>query len=204
MRKRLAVFAEGGDFRKSVARTSEELFSRGGIESNSDLLAGSFVEFRISEIHRGMIAVHGDARPGNIHGRRIENDHGADGACCTEGFPALAGSLIVGGECGRDVRRRAREIDHNFPFEVEARELIEIFFGDFEAVADENKRSGGISGGSRSTETDESIISEGKRPGLAVADKGEGGFCLIHFKLCETDRLVKAVGARRLEGRVPE
>ena len=47
--------------------------------------------------------------------------------------------------------RRAGEVDDDFALEVQAGEFIEIFFRDFQAVADENQRRGECRGGAGGT-----------------------------------------------------
>src|ERR1700739_87503 len=73
VRHRLAVFGESSDFGEGVIRTGEEQFRGGRIEGDADVEASSFVEFGIGEVHGGLVAVEGDAGPGNVHGGGIEN-----------------------------------------------------------------------------------------------------------------------------------
>src|SRR5216684_2320341 len=98
MRKRLAIFAEGGDFREGVTGTREKLLGRRWVKGNAKLLARSLIELGIGKVHGGVIAIDGDAGPGNVHGRGIENGDSADGTRRTQGLPALDGGLIVRGE----------------------------------------------------------------------------------------------------------
>jgi hypothetical protein len=146
-----------------------------------------------------VIAVDGDAGPRNVHGSGIKNGYGADGSGGTQKFPALDCGLIVRGESCRNVRRRAGEIDDDFAFQVEAGELIEIFFRDLEAVSDEDERRGEICGRACSTRTDEGIVSKGERLGLAAGSEGQRRLGFIDLELIETDRLEKAVDAGGLE-----
>ena len=199
MRKGLAVFAESSDFGEAMAGACEKQFSRGGIEGYAELKAGSFVEFGVGKIHGGVIAVNGYARPGNVHGRGIGDGNGADGAGRLEGLPTFAGGLIVGGKRGGDVSGRASEIDYDFSFEVEAGKFIEIFFRNFEAVADENQGRGEIDGFTRGTSADESVVSEGEGFYLSVGGETERGLVFVDLKLIEVDRLVEAANAGRFE-----
>src|SRR5260370_1324326 len=146
-----------------------------------------------------MIAINGNAGPGNVHGSGIENRNGADGADRAQRFPALAGSLIVRSERSGNVRGRAGEIDDDFSFQVETGQLIEIFLRDLQAVADENQRRGEVGGSAGGASIDESVVGEGKRFGLAAGDESERGFGLVDFVLIETDRLIEAVRAGRFE-----
>src|SRR5690348_4466503 len=100
MRERLAAFAERGDCGESVAGAGEKFFGGSGIESHADLLAGSFEEFGIGEVHGRFIVVRGDAGPGNVHGGGIENGDRSNSASGVKRFPALARGLIVRGESG--------------------------------------------------------------------------------------------------------
>ena len=61
MRKWLAVFAQGGDFRECMAGTREKLFGRCGVKGNAELLTSSFIELGIGEVHGRMIAIDGNA-----------------------------------------------------------------------------------------------------------------------------------------------
>ena len=131
MWQRLAVFAERGDFRESVAGTREEFFGGGGIAGDTNLLTGSFQEFGIGKVHGRLVVVRGNPRPGNVHRGGIENGDGTDDAGCMKRFPAFACGLVVRGESGGNVRWRTGEIDNDFPVEVEAGEFIEILFRNF-------------------------------------------------------------------------
>ena len=95
VRKRLAVFAQSGDFREGVAGAGEQLFGGSGVECYSQLLARSFIELGVGKIHRRVIAIDGNAWPGNIHGRGIHNRDGADGAGDAQRFPALSSGLVM-------------------------------------------------------------------------------------------------------------
>src|SRR5467141_3200422 len=105
-----------------------------------------------------MIAIDGNTRPWNIHGRWIEDGNGADGAGSTQRFPALSGGLIMRGEGGGDIRGRASQIDGDFPLEVEAGQLIEILFRNFQSVADENQRDGNIGRSAGGAGADEGVV----------------------------------------------
>src|SRR5260370_25982855 len=146
-----------------------------------------------------MIAINGNAGPGNVHGSGIENRNGADGADRAQRFPALAGSLIVRSERSGNVRGRAGEIDDDFSFQVETGQLIEIFLRDLQAVADENQRRGELGRSAGGASIDESVVGERKRFGLAAGNESERGFRFINFVLIETDRLIEAVRAGRVE-----
>src|SRR5215472_7112177 len=56
-----------------------------------------------------------------------------------------------------------------------------------------------IDTGARGARTDVSVIGKRKWNGLAFRDECEGRFGFVHFELRETDGLVEAVGASRLE-----
>src|SRR5438132_5947753 len=106
VRKRFAVFAQGSDFREGVAGTGEKLFGGSGVECYSQLLARGFIELGVGKIHRRVIAIDGNARPGNIHGRGIHNRDSADGSGSAQRFPALSSGLVMRSQRGGNVRRR--------------------------------------------------------------------------------------------------
>src|SRR5262252_8103815 len=56
-----------------------------------------------------------------------------------------------------------------------------------------------IDTGARGARTDVSVIGKRKWNGLAFRDECEGRFGFVHFELRETDGLVEAVDAGRLE-----
>src|SRR5260370_38618919 len=105
------------------------------------------------------------------------------GAWGMQSFPALTGGLVVRGQSGGDVRGRAHKINSDFTLEVNAGQLIEIFFRDLQAVTDENQRRGEIGGSMGRTRIDEGIV--GKRESLrwAVGYAGRRGFGLVGFVL---------------------
>ena len=114
-------------------------------------------------------------------------------------LPAFAGGLIVRSEGRGNVRWRTREVDNDFPLQVETREFIEIFLGDLEAVADENQRRGDSNGIAGGAGADKCIVGEGESFRLAVGDESERGFGFIDLILIEADGLIEAVRAGRLE-----
>src|SRR5689334_8135710 len=114
MRECYTVFAKRGDLGERMAGTCEEFFGGGGIKGGADLLAWSFEKFGIGEVHGRLIVVRGNAGPGNVHGGGIENVDGADGTGGVKRFPALARGLIMRGESGGNVLRRACELNRDF------------------------------------------------------------------------------------------
>src|SRR5207244_9975169 len=79
MWKRLAVFAEFGDFREGVAGIGKQFLRRGRVKSYAELLPGSFIELGTRKVHGRLIAIGGNARPGNVHRGGGENgDYGGD------------------------------------------------------------------------------------------------------------------------------
>ncbi len=199
MRERIAVFAEGRNFGEGVPGAGEKLLSGGRIEGDGYLKTGSVEELGIGEIHGRVIAIGGNAGPGNVHGGGIGNVNDADSASGVQKFPALASSLIVRGESGGNIRGRAGEINDDFSFEIEAGQFVEIFFGDFQAVADKNQRRRDSDGRASGTRADESIIGEGNKFGLAAGDERKRGLCFIHLILIETDGLIEAIRTCGLE-----
>jgi len=103
------------------------------------------------------------------------------------------------GEGGGDIRGRASQIDGDFPLEVEAGQLIEILFRNFQSVADENQRGGNIGRSAGCAGADEGIVRKRQCRGLAARNQGERGFGFVDFELIEADGLVETVRAGRLE-----
>src|SRR5208282_5469192 len=126
MRKRFTVFGESGNFREGVAGTGEELFGGSRIESDSQLQAVGFIKLRAGESHGGVIAVQGDAAPGNVHGGRVGDGDNADGPGTVQGFPTFGSGLIVGAEGSGNIGGRARDENDNLALEVEPGEFVEI------------------------------------------------------------------------------
>ena len=191
----LAVFTESSDFREGVTRTSKKQFGGGGIERDGEVQTLGFIEFGVRKIHGREIAVHGDARPGNVHGGGIGDGDVADGSGFMKSFPALAERLVMRGERSGNVGRRTREIHNDFAVEVQAAQFVEIFLGDLQAITNKDKRSGDACGGVRPTRADECFVGEGEMTVLPFADEGESGLGLVHTILRETDGLIKAFGA---------
>src|SRR5207302_913153 len=92
-----------------------------------------------------------------------------------------------------DVGRRTGEKDSDLANQIEAGKLVEIFFRDFETVADEHHMPADVHGRARGARADKGISGEGERLGFTVQDEGERGFGFVHLKLSETQGLVEAV-----------
>src|SRR3989442_5217687 len=106
-------------------------------------------------------------------------------------LPAFAGGLIVRSEGRGNVRWRTREVDNDFPLQVETRALIEIFLGDLEAVADENQRRGDSNGIAGEAGADKCIVCAGESFRLAVTGEEQGRLRLIHLLLMQADWLME-------------
>src|SRR5439155_2684985 len=150
----------------------------------------------VSKIHRWMIAIDGNARPGNIHGRGIHNRDGADGAGDAQRFPALSSGLVMRSKRSGNIRRRSGEIDDDFSLKVKPGKFIEILFRNLQAVANKNQSRGKRYRSMRGASADEGIVGKRKWLRLAVGDESKRGLGFIDFELVETHRLVEAVRAR--------
>src|SRR5256885_7303564 len=137
--KRLAVFRQCGEFGEGVAAAGEELFSGGRIEEEREFEAVGFVEFTSGQIHGRLRTIDGNARPGDVERCGIGDSDVADCTCGAEGLPAFTDGAVMRGEGGGNVGRRAVNEGHDFAGEILGSELIEIFFGNFQSVTDENE-----------------------------------------------------------------
>src|SRR5207249_6587889 len=79
--------------------------------SDLELLPWSFIELGTRKVHGRLIAIGGNARPGNVHRGGVENGDYAGDARCVERFPALACGLIVRGQRAGDIGGRTGEIE---------------------------------------------------------------------------------------------
>ena len=70
----------------------------------------------------------------------------------------------------RNLLGRADKKNDNLALEVEARQVVVVFFRDFQAIAGENQGRADFFLGEIDAGVEESVLAEGKRLGLAVVD----------------------------------
>ncbi len=163
MGKRLAVFAQSGNFLEGVAGGSKKFLGLRGVEGHRHLQALRLIELRVGQIHRGMGAVKGHARPRNIHGGGIGDGDGANDAGLLERLPTFADSLVVSRESGGDVRRRAGEIHDDLAAEIETGRVVVVLFWNLETIAYENERGGDLFRREFGTSGEVGVVAEAPR-----------------------------------------
>ena len=171
VRQRLAIFAEVRDFGKRVARTGKKFFSLRGVEGESQLQAGGFVELGSDKIHRRMRAIQRHARPRNVHRCGIRYPDGADYTGALQRLSNARRSLIVSGKRRGSVGRRTGEVDDDFAVQVEAGQIVVVRLWDFQAVADEDERRADFFGCEIEARVEVCVFAEDERLVFAVGDQ---------------------------------
>src|SRR5580704_15015 len=118
--------------------TGKEFFGAGGIDGSGELRAFGFVELGIVKVHAGMRAVERDARPGDVHGRGVDQRNSSNSAGSTQYFPTFGCGLVMCSQSSRNLGWRPGEDDDDLAANVDVRKVVIILFRDFEPIADEN------------------------------------------------------------------
>jgi len=131
------------------------------------------------------------------------NGHEANRAGSLEKHPALGCGAIVRAQIAGNARRSARDRHDDFAFQFEAGEVVELHFGNRQAVPRKHKRR--LHGVRRVVaQRDRRVFAEDEPIRLPVADQFETALRLDDPAGVELDRLQISVDAGRRKARLLE
>src|SRR5205085_11011954 len=106
----------------------------------------------------------------SIHHRWILGMEEPERSRPCESLPSFLRGLVVSRQRSRNIRGRPGEENRYLVFEIESGEVVIIFLGNTEAIADENERRFHF-GRKIDARTEDGIFTQSQWLGLAVTDK---------------------------------
>ena len=180
------------------------------VPANSLSELAGFIDMESSQSVRGAQAGFGerhvwieagerDALPWKIHGMGIGQANRSDCACFPQRIPTLLEGLRMRGQRTGYARGNAAEVDRDFPFQIDAGEVVIVFLRYIEPIADEHRGSLQIASRIR-VQAGYDVVTHLKRLDCAVGIHERGGrFIVDDLAHLEFNGLIVSIGSGRIQ-----